>query len=763
MKVGVPNGALCACGKELTGKQRTRCTLCAKRDPHRHANRSAPEMIVSVDCEGQQDDYGIMHKISVSYGREDGSSNTLAYKNKFLSGQEITEWLIDELSGHYIDANEVEWRQALVSFHFNWDMAVITKDFTSDLILVHSSKARRRNQLCNTEHDHELAGCTKIGRYDHDSIQDVISEGGESGLIALHTPTSIGIATTPKRRFYAEHRPDHDLYQGNRRIDIHDTGSSFTGTLLDVIDHWQPELSPDQQSIIEWGKQARKAGFLHGTIKQVSDYSESECIAHARCVRLLLNTIKDAANIIVKPGALYGSGSIASSAFKYHGLCTRLETHIDNKQFEGLSIDDIARLTYFGGLIETPTLGWVSGPIDESDLQSAYPSKAIHLPCMRHGHGKWKRKRVRYASDITCNDHTVGHVLVSWAVDTPSTPPFVVRTIDGLVRQPLVGSDVWVTMPEYLAAYRQFGANIVATNAVWWEQTCECPNPLAWLQTFYDKRLLLKQKMAECEYGSLEWHLLNVQQALLKLIINSAYGKLAQQRPTLGKYTNLHYAGYITGSTRSTVREESWLQESKGGTILYTHTDSVLSTNGHPIDGGSTLGAWSVSPKQMADLLLIQPGLVVSMSGGKTATRGCHKHDFVSSAVQWACWADLTQHPSLWPAMTIPRVMMISRRMALHRGKPELAGSFLSQPLTVHFNSGKRNLEDAYQIEGNPTGWIVPPIESEPFVATLKDLKEFQTRLSLRLKAGEFDHQPGEMTFDEIEDKPLDETDEFTW
>lgn len=774
-KLGMPNGLSCKCGKPLTGYQRSRCSMCAYHDPHRHSKRAKEQIIVSVDCEGVQDDEDIMHLVSVSYGREDGSSASLCGTDSsvhvhksgreipILSGPEVLAWLLDELSPSYEDCDGKEWKQALVSFHFNWDTSVISKDFRDNLSLIHSATARRRNLLCNTEHDHTIADCRKIPRNDPDICQDVITDGGESGLLAYHSPSKIALACTPKRRLYAEYRPEGDRYDENKRIDIHDTGTAFVGSLLEVIEHWAPELTEAQYAIIEWGKQARKGGFLHGDSQHISEYSEAECIAHARCVRKLIDTVRTATNIIIKPNKLFGSGSIASAAFKYHGLQTRKETHSDVEPFCGLTLDDISRLCYFGGLIEAPVLGWMDGPIDESDLNSAYPSQAIKLPCMRDDHGQWIRNdSITSHSDIQTDGNTVGYVRCTWAVDTKSTPPFVVRTTSGLVRQPLSAIGIWVTMPEYLTAYERFGDDIVADAAIWWKCTCDCGNPLAWLKDFYLSRLGIKDAMSSVPRGTPEWNLLNVQQAIIKLIINSVYGKLAQQRPILGRYTNLHYAGYITGATRATVRTESWAQEDRGGTIVYTHTDSVLAHGGSPIDGGTALGAWALE-KSMPSMLIVQPGLAIGIEGGKIATRGCGKGEFRSAVDEWLKEVDLTTHPTTWPPIKVKRKMMISRRQALSRGKPEIAGSFRSQPLTITFHSGKRDLDEAKPVLGCTTAWSIPPNLYEPHAATIEDLKTYHSRLDELISQGEFDHVAGELTFDDIDDTALDETKEFAW
>jgi hypothetical protein len=765
--VGVANGLTCECGAPLTGRQRSVCGHCRKFDKHRHRTRAKPQIIVSVDLEGRQDENQIMHIVSASYGREDGSCDSLSVHsvdgNYSLTGQEVLQWLIQELSGPYCDSDGTEWKQTLTAFHFNWDQSVIAKDFNANLSLVHGARSRIRNLLCNTEHDHNIAKCRKIPRNDTAIIQQVITDGGESGLLAYDSVSQIGLACTPKRRLYAEYRPNGDRFDDNQRIDIHDTGTAFVGSLLEVIDHWNPELSQAQHEIIEWGKQARKDGFLHGTIEQIEAYSEAECVAHARCVRKLLDTVRVSTGIIIKPHQLFGSGSIASAAFKFHGVPTRKDTHSDEEPFMGMALDDIARLTYFGGLIEGPVLGWVNGPIDESDLNSAYPSKAIHLPCMRAGHGHWiRRENIISHRDIRAAKDTIGHVLCTWDVRTKSTPPFVVRTVTGLVRQPLSAVRIWVSMPEYLAAYERFGDDIVAEAAVWWQPECDCEKPLAWLEKFYNARLAIKEQMKTVPIDSVEWNLLNVQQSIIKLIINSVYGKMAQQRPVLGRYTNLHNAGYITGATRATVRCESWEQEDRGGTIVYTHTDSVLSHGGSPIDGGTALGAWSLE-KCMPSLLVVQPGLAIGIEGGKIATRGCSKSDFRTAVDDWLKVVDFTDHPKNWPPIEVKRKMMISRRMAIARGKPEIAGSFRSQPLTIRFHGGKRDLDEATPLPGNPTAWAVPPNLFEPWAATLSDLKAYHSELDARIKEGHYDHVPGEITFDDIDDSELDEKAEFVW
>lgn len=694
-------------------------------------------MFCSIDTEGVEIN-GIMRCVSVSYGREDGTSDSLsAPDGEWLTGQEVLTWLIDYLTGVYTDAAGVQWKQAHVAFHFGYDTAVIAKDFTEDLTLIYKATARNRNLLCNTTHKDDEE-CFRLHRYDEHLQQLVITEGGENDVIAWHAPSQIGIATSTKRRFYAELRPLGDRMEGNRRLDIHDTGTAFTGGLLSVIDQWQPELTDAQKAAIEWGKASRKNSFDSADIEQIEEYSEAECVAHARTCRKLLDAVRDAGHIPMKPSQLFGSGSIASSALDYYDVATRRKTITCDHMVRDLEVDQLPTMTYFGGLIETPVLGQLDVPVDEADINSAYPSHMLSLPCMREGHGRWVSRPGSRLSEVPTG--SLGYVRASWDVQTPSTPPFLVRTREGLVRQPLTGSQIWVSLPEYEAAAERFPNDVTAHHVAFYVQECECANPLLFLSDLYDKRADIKRRMKGLDQESGEWLLLNCQQLAIKLVINSIYGKFAQRRPALGRFTNMHYASHITGCTRAQVRRESWLREDQGGTIVYTHTDSVLSIGGSPVDGGPALGKWGLE-HQSFGFTIVQPGLAVAIDGGKTASRGCGKSEFRAGVEAWLTIADLTKPPRTWPSIPIQRTFMLGRRLAMHEGHPELAGNFVRRDFNPGFTSLKRNLDAATVLPGNPRAWLIPPcrIVYEDEIATFEDIRSFETELSRLIAAGQFD------------------------
>jgi hypothetical protein len=394
-------------------------------------------------------------------------------------------------------------------------------------------------------------------------------------------------------------------------------------------------------------------------------------------------------------------------------------------------------MTYFGGLIEAPVVGFLDEEVDGADINSAYPSKMVSMPCMRAGHGTWKVSRG------TVPDSRIGHALVTWDVSRSgtSTPPFTVRRKSGAVSAPLVGRRTWVALAELQAALPWFASSIVVHKVMHWEPSCDCGEPLFFLSELYDYRLAVKDSMADMEFGSSEWEEASCLERAIKLIINSIYGKLAQMRYGVGPYTNLHYASYITGSTRGQVRTKTWEAERAGGTVVYQHTDSVLTVGVKVFDEGKKLGAWG-KEKSSTGFLVIQPGLAMSLySNTKVASRGVRVRDFTLAAWEWYQKADLSLHPDTWPKLRTVQSVMITRRQAIARGKPRLAGSFETKITDSQVTSAKRDYSRASPVPGNPCAWAVPPVEYVWDQATVEDLREHRSALDRRRRAGEFDEE----------------------
>lgn len=744
-----------ACGvREATkaspnGRRGKYCSLCRANDKHYHRGRrlKVADMLVGVDCESAQFDVDgeqVNRIITFSYQRADGTRNSiLAEPGGYIDPPKVWRWLVEELSGHYFDATGREWRQHLFGFHFNHDVGMMLYPLWDNLMLIHKATAKERGLLCGTTHKETDDVCLKYHRFDPEDCRRVLRDGGEEDYLAWDEKSQMGFSTSAGRRFYMEHRPFGDRMEKNRRIDIHDVGTLFPGTFEKVIDLWQPDISEEDRQIIAWGKKQRQGAFKDEDRAKVAKYSEAECGSLARLLDKFLRMLKETIGVEMKPEKLFGSGSVAAEVMGFHHVPKRMETVVETRPVSGVAVDDIGQLTYFGGKIEGPVIGLLSEPAYPRDINSAYPSKAVKQVCMREGHGEW----LDHPGHRDLADGATGYALVSWNFSTISTafPPFMVRNRHASVFSPQVGTRGWVTLPEYQAAVAYWGRqNITTHHMVWWQQSCTCSEPLGFLSEVYDRRYVEKARAKDEALSLTERLVAKAREEILKLIINSAYGKLAQRRPTWGKYTNIHWAAMITGATRAQLNVEAWTGEALGGTPVYAHTDSMTFVGLEREDEGKALGAWGKEdPKE--GLLIVQSGIAVSTVSGKSATRGVRTSTFVPYVKEWAAarTSMFADHPSTWLDMRPEETRMTTLRQAHHLKKPWLAGSFRTDTRKVGFRTAKREFDQATPLgPANPYAWRVPPryMVLPENVAQLEDLDSYQALLRQQVKEGLWDN-----------------------
>lgn len=707
-------------------------------------------MLVGVDCESAPnpakpfpDGTGFENDmVTFSYGRMDGSSGSIkAAEGEFLNMADVWRFIRDMLTGTYTDGDGKQWKQYLYGFHFNHDIGMMLKGLEPErMTLVHKSTAKERGLLCWTTHDPDDTDCIKYHRNDPVAVAEVIRSGGEGDILAFDPVSKFAFATSAGRRFYMEYRPYGDRFEGNKRIDIHDVGMAFPGKFEQVIDKWQPDYRDGDREIIAWGKKQRTDDFRLVDRQKIAHYSEAECVSLARLVKKFFITLLGATGMDMRPRSLFGSGSVAAAAMKFNGVTERKMIHEDMTVVCGTEIDNVAQLCYYGGKIEAPVVGLLSEAANPRDINSAYPSKMVHLPCMREGHGHWENKRGKR----TLPEKIVGYALVTWMLPEGATafPPFMVRDNTASVFAPRIGQRLWVSLPEYTQAMRYWADYITTHHMIWWVQECGCPPPMAFLSDIYDLRFVEKgkAKTAATDHDRLE---ATAKEEVYKLIINSCYGKLAQREPHFGKFTNMHWAAMITGETRAQVNEEIWTGEQQGGTPVYAHTDSVTFVGIDREDEGKALGAWGKEDPKIG-LFIIQPGLAIPIVEGKAATRGVSKGVIVPFVKQWAVdhRDEFRQHPSTWPTMEVLDTRMYSLRQAHHIGKPWLAGSFRTAPQKIGFRSAKREFDRAVPLPGNEFAWKVPPKEMihPDDVARLEDLQSYRNWCAEQRRQGAWDN-----------------------
>jgi hypothetical protein len=72
-----------------------------------------------------------------------------------------------------------------------------------------------------------------------------------------------------------------------------------------------------------------------------------------------------------------------------------------------------------------------------------------------------------------------------------------------------------------------------------------------------------------------------------------------------------------------------------------------------------------------------------------------------------------------------------------------MAGQFIEHEMHIGVHSEKRDVLNAIQMTDYPEAWILPPIDfvHPDDIATIDDIKEYQTALAKRLKEGEYDDE----------------------
>jgi hypothetical protein len=456
-----------------------------------------------------------------------------------------------------------------------------------------------------------------------------------------------------------------------------DTGPLFQTSLLKAVNpaDWpEPLVTPDEYRVLDAGKRARQgAPVPYGTPVEPATitYNQLENDVLARVLDRY-NAGLVAMGVKLTKVQWHGPGQAAQAWLKatapdHTGDNWRNLGDFDRQPFEA------AMASYFGGWFEIPAHGPVPGVVHEYDVNSAYPAIIATLPCLRPGHGVWHwgegappRTRAPYRlvrATVEGNDPYFGAMLH--------------RSPKGRVLRPS-GTSGWYWWHELQAAKRADLVSRVRWHE-WWEYrpSCDCPPPFRAIADLYHERLRV---------GKTSPH-----GRALRLVFNSAYGKMAQSvgEPMFG---NPVYASLITAGCRTMILGA--IATHPGGTraTMMVATDGVYFRAPHPgLEVNPTkLGAWDTAEK--VNLSLFKPGMywddkarAAIRSGGKLGIKSRGVNEAALAKVidrldsQWErrlAGRIRPENPSWWPATNIiVPFSIVSPRQALNRGRWELCGA----------------------------------------------------------------------------------------
>lgn len=401
--------------------------------------------------------------------------------------------------------------------------------------------------------------------------------------------------------YKVEYRPKKYLWiqdrsNPNHTVTIYDCYGYFQTSFHKAINKYL-EVPQYELDFIAEMKTARAGDmYKHCNAKDIRRYCLMECRYISQLYDMVLTQCR---RLDWYPKKHYGPGAIAAHVLE--------KKHV--KQYQKTFNDDIeqkALQCYFGGNFSTYFIGHTDKTIGLYDINSAYPNGASKLPCLKHA--EWKHNDNPKIEDIQPWDM----VMVAWKLELPALyAPFPHRRPnDDRIMWPASGKGRYYGV-EILQAIDTFpNATFILLEAEHLITHCN-HQPLAWIEGIYNERLQLKRDGDPAEI-------------VLKLFLNSAYGKFAQRN--YGKHQapfQCHlWAGMITAHTRAQL-----LHAIKHNTVIQVATDSVaiLGSEAKGLDIGNGLGQWSHETTSKNSLFVANGTYVVE---GRVRTRGFANHEF---------------------------------------------------------------------------------------------------------------------------------------
>jgi len=539
----------------------------------------------------------------------------------------------------------------------------------------------------------------------------------------------------------------------------------------DVFAYWQmsfvkalgssPELfDTERAEIISMitDMKAERANFDVITDDAIREYCFRECEFLSILYR---DVLRHCEHMGLKTGgsvAHSGPGSLANSFYVKINLKQYMPDGNRGFYLAGLPVD-VAIFSYYGGRFETALIG-PAGNLIEFDIQSAYPASAVELPCLRCGQF---RKTDKFESGKLGFYFAESHTSGPWA-------PFPFRAdkntgdyLNGASKGSIAfvhGGRRWVTSFEVETARKYFGADAIPILSGWVYDVACNHEPFAEVRKIYLQRKIGNPECSDCVASPKHFCAKHPAPSaglskIIKLIVNSIYGKLAQ---SIGRspYQSYIWASWITGSTRAKVLEAALIGGRDANcpqchdgemfraceihsSVKSIATDGILTTRDIPelYVTDWELGSWERASKP--DAWLGMPGIYAFRDYGKPNTcdecrergRACKNHgddkkfkrrgldsryfpaEHLRDAWERGQWtvkpcgetgcaecAELgyacSQHP---PRAFMPLRLAVTRTNAL-----DVLGEWIPTPKTVNFRSvrHKRNFPDDI-MESDPT------------------------------------------------------------
>jgi hypothetical protein len=379
------------------------------------------------------------------------------------------------------------------------------------------------------------------------------------------------------------------IYDSNYRskpvdLDFHrlrvNPGQSFT-----IYDIWGEQRTINEiQNFFQVPLPEAAKEYLNINLPELSQYDKAVTLDQLEAgIKNLQQELQSTAELMtefrqrlerinLRPRRWCGSGSITSNLFQRHNIKNHMANHPED-------IAEIARYAYAGGRFEIIQYGHVNKTSYAYDINSAYPEALTKLPSLAGG--RWHS----IAGDP--GDTEYGLYLVKTKGKKSHLPqPLFNRDKNGSIHYPREAYG-WYWSPEIktLRKWAELGFGTYEIEEALIFEPATDYKPFNWIADLYEQRLKLQQAGDGAEVG-------------LKLALNTAYGKLAQQigympaddknAESIPPYHQLDWAGYVTSYTRAKIFEAGLEQIH---TVIAFETDCIyMEAELYKIPVGDNLG-----------------------------------------------------------------------------------------------------------------------------------------------------------------------------
>lgn len=452
---------------------------------------------------------------------------------------------------------------------------------------------------------------------------------------------------------------------GGTWITINDVGTFFQAAFIKTITQWEIG-TPEQREQIAEGKELR-GEFATIDDEYIDKYNALECVLLADLMTQFRDICVDLDYI---PRKWQGPGQLAEAMLTKHGIPKNRDLPIFEDVSE-YSLSAFGRYAYYGGRFEITMVGRTIAPVVQADINSAYPWALQHVPCLVHG--EWHRDQTR--TTLPDAELSICFGTFNGSTDSPKRSLLMglpVRRDDGSIHYPVNGRGWYWSFEIRSAIHQEF---MVYDRWVY-TRKCDC-EPFDFLRGLYKER----KRLGKTTKGM-----------VLKLIMNSVYGKLVQSigNPT---YSNTIWSSFITAYTRTQIANAihslPGCKEKNSAVycaqdVFMVATDAIVTRDydSFDLEFGSELGQWDKTVHENG-LFIIQPGVYFDPVGDNTdtyyKTRGVpkskvveHRQEFLdgfTAMVESGNFRNGDVH--------LPFTLFVGIKQALVRKNMRLMGQFL--------------------------------------------------------------------------------------